>query len=69
MPRRVNGLLVAGRCISGSHEAMASYRVQIIAMATGVAAGVAAAQAAQQEIEPRQVDVSRIQSVVFEART
>ena len=49
VPRSVNGLLVAGRCISGSHEAMASYRVQVIAMATGVAAGVAAAQAAQQD--------------------
>ena len=66
VPRRVNGLLVAGRCISGSHEAMASYRVQVIAMGMGVAAGVAAAQAAQQNIEPRDVDVSGIQQVVFE---
>lgn len=69
VPQRIRGLLVAGRCISGSHEAMASYRVQVIAMATGVAAGVAAAQAAQQAIEPRDVDVAKIQSVVFEERT
>jgi hypothetical protein len=69
VPERIDGLLVAGRCISGTHEAMASYRVQVIAMATGVAAGVAAAQAAQQGIEPRAVDVSRIQSVVFQAKT
>jgi len=69
VPERIDGLLVAGRCISGTHEAMASYRVQVIAMATGVAAGVAAAQAAQQGIEPRAVDVSRIQSVLFQART
>ncbi len=68
VPHRVRGLLVAGRCISGSHEAMASYRVQVIAMATGVAAGVAAAQAVQQDIEPRDVDVAKIQSVVFEER-
>jgi hypothetical protein len=65
VPRTVNGLLVAGRCISGSHEALASYRVQVIAMATGVAAGVAAAQAVEQGCEPRAVDVARIQAVVF----
>lgn len=66
VPQRVDGLLVAGRCISGSHEAMASYRVQVIAMATGVAAGVAAALAARRNIEPRDVDVSRIQEIVFQ---
>ncbi|MBI5686825.1 MAG: FAD-dependent oxidoreductase [Verrucomicrobia bacterium] len=66
VPRSANGLLVAGRCISGSHEAMASYRVQVIAMGTGVAAGVAAAEAAQKNIEPRDVEVGKIQSVVFE---
>ena len=65
VPKSVNGLLVAGRCISGSHEAMASYRVQVIAMATGVAAGVAAAQASQRNIEPRDVDVAQVQSVVI----
>jgi hypothetical protein len=69
VPQRINGLLVAGRCISGTHEAMASYRVQVIAMATGVAAGVAAAQAAQRDIEPRAVDVSEIQRIVFAAKT
>lgn len=67
VPKRVNGLLVAGRCISGTHEAMASYRVQVIAMATGVAAGTAAALAAQQRIEPRDVKVKEIQDIVFAA--
>ncbi len=61
----VDGWLVAGRCISGSHEAMASYRGQVIAMATGVAAGVAASLASGQNIEPREVKVSQIQDVVF----
>ncbi|NLS90793.1 MAG: FAD-dependent oxidoreductase [Planctomycetaceae bacterium] len=65
LPRGIEGLLVAGRSISGSHEAMASYRVQVIAMATGVAAGVAAAQAAKQGILPRAVEVAKIQEVVF----
>nr|MDQ3571066.1 FAD-dependent oxidoreductase [Actinomycetota bacterium] len=39
VPRQVDGLLVAGRCISGTHEAHSSYRVTPIAMATGQAAG------------------------------
>lgn len=62
VPRDVDGLLVAGRCISGSHEAHASYRVQQIAIAIGAASGTAAALAAMKGIEPRHVDVSQIQS-------
>lgn len=65
VPQRVNGLLVAGRCISGSHEAMASYRVQVIAMGIGVAAGVAAAQASARNVEPRDVDVPKVQEIAF----
>jgi hypothetical protein len=55
LPKGIDGLLTAGRCISGSHEAMASYRVQVIAMGTGVAAGAAAALAAEKDVAPRQV--------------
>jgi len=65
VPKSVNGLLMAGRCISGSHEAMASYRVQVIAMSTGIAAGTAAALAAQHNIEPREVPVKNLQDIVF----
>lgn len=65
LPRGIEGLLTAGRCISGSHEAMASYRVQVIAMATGVAAGAAGALAAKQGIATRGVDVAAIQQIVF----
>ena len=67
IPRSVKGLLVAGRCISGTHEAMASYRVQVIAMAIGAAAGAAAAQAAERNIEPRDVDVASVQRTVFQS--
>lgn len=45
-PRGVEGLLVAGRCISGTHEAHASYRVTGTCMGMGQAAGLAAAMAA-----------------------
>ena len=47
MPKNAEGLIVAGRCISGTHEAHSSYRVMPIVMATGQAAGVTAALAAK----------------------
>ena len=64
VPRDTDGLLLAGRCISGSHEAHASYRVQCIAMATGAAAGAAAALAAQNHLQPKNVDVKAIQKIL-----
>jgi hypothetical protein len=64
VPKKIDGLLLAGRCISGSHDAHASYRVQCIAMATGAAAGAAAAQAARQKVQPRAVDVADVQTAL-----
>lgn len=64
VPRKVDGLLLAGRCISGSHDAHASYRVQCIAMATGAAAGTGAAVAVQRGIQPRAVDVGEVQKAL-----
>jgi hypothetical protein len=62
IPRGADGLLVAGRCISGTHEAQSSYRAMPIAMATGQAAGVCAAMAAGRTIEPRDVPISEVQA-------
>jgi hypothetical protein len=45
VPEGLDGLLVGGRCISGSHIAHASYRVTGNCMAMGQAAGLAAAMA------------------------
>lgn len=62
LPRAVDGLLVAGRCISGTHAAMSSYRVMPVAMAIGQGAGVCAALAARARALPRSVphrDVQR----------
>jgi hypothetical protein len=64
VPRDIDGLIVAGRCISGSHDAHASYRVQCIAMAIGAAAGAAAATAVEQGVHPRAVDVARVQRLL-----
>ncbi|MDQ0288281.1 FAD-dependent oxidoreductase [Oligosphaera ethanolica] len=61
VPKDVEGLLLAGRCISASHEAHASLRVMCIAMATGAAAGAAAAWAAQHGVSTRAVPVAELQ--------
>jgi FAD dependent oxidoreductase len=61
MPRNVEGLIVAGRCISGTHEAHSSYRVMPIVMATGQAAGVCGAIAARRGVLPREVAAAEVQ--------
>jgi glycine/D-amino acid oxidase-like deaminating enzyme len=66
VPRQVEDLLVAGRCISVTHEALGSVRVVAQCMAMGQAAGTAAAIAVQQRISPRQVDVAAVQASLKE---
>src|SRR5262245_35753572 len=61
MPRNAEGLVGAGRCISGTHEAHSSYRVMPIVMATGQAAGVTAALAARRGVRPREILVKEVQ--------
>jgi hypothetical protein len=62
LPQGVDRLVVAGRCISGTHEAHSSYRVMPIAMATGQAAGVCAALAARAAGKtPRDLPAAQVQ--------
>jgi glycine/D-amino acid oxidase-like deaminating enzyme len=61
LPQRVDNLLVAGRCISGTHEAHSSYRVMPISMATGHAAGVCAALTSRGHGIARDVDTGDVQ--------
>ena len=65
LPQGVDGLVVAGRCLSGTHEAHSSYRVMPIVMATGQAAGVCAALAAQRNLSPRAVPVGDVQATLL----
>jgi hypothetical protein len=62
LPLGIEGLLVAGRCLSASHDAHASVRSMAQCMAMGQAAGLAAAQAVQTGKTPRQIDVRRLQA-------
>jgi hypothetical protein len=61
IPKAIEGLLVAGRCISVDHMALGSVRGIPLCIATGQAAGTAAAIAARDEIIPRKVDIFKLQ--------
>jgi len=50
-------LLVAGRCVSATHEALGAIRVMPPSFAMGEAAGTAAALAIQEGVPPRAVPI------------
>jgi hypothetical protein len=56
VPVDLDNVLVAGRCLSATHDAHASVRSMAQCMATGQAAGTAAALAAADRAEPVRVD-------------
>lgn len=60
----LDNLLVAGRCISATHEACAAVRVTPILMAISEGAGTAAAIAAKQGIGVAAIDVARLQNLL-----
>ena len=61
VPQGVDNLLVAGRCISATHEAQASIRIMPIVCCLGEAAGTAAGVAAQDGSKFKLVDVKKVQ--------
>lgn len=65
VPINRDQLLVAGRSISATHEAMAAIRVMPPAFAMGEAAGTAAAIAAEHRLPPRNVDISTLQGALI----
>lgn len=67
VPQRVENLLVAGRAISGTHRAHASYRVMSICMAMGQAAGIAAALCRRAGVSPRNLDPGDLRRALAEA--
>lgn len=61
VPATLDNLLVAGRSISATHEAMAATRVMPPAFAMGEAAGTAAAIAMEYRVKVRDVDRTTLQ--------
>jgi len=64
VPQRVEGLLVAGRCISTDHQAHGTTRVSPTCMAFGQAAGAAAALALRHGVQPRHVPVAELRATL-----
>jgi hypothetical protein len=66
VPLKVDGLLVAGRCISSTHEAVGAIRYLPASFATGEAAGTAAALSILANVRPRVLDVPALQKRLVE---
>ena len=64
IPRGMEGLLLSGRNISGTHIAHSNFRVMPICAGIGAAAGAAAALAVKNRVGLRDVDVRKIQQAL-----
>ncbi len=66
LPEGVEGMLVAGRCFSATHDAHASARSMATCMAMGQAAGTAAAMSVASQATPRSVGHAALRSCLLE---
>ena len=64
VPEKIDGLLLSGRNISGTHIAHSNYRVMPICVGIGAAAGAAAALAVKRGVQPRDIEVSELQPML-----
>ena len=62
LPVNVEGLLLSGRNISGTHMAHSNYRVMPICVGIGEACGIAAALAVKKGVTPREITAAEIQA-------
>jgi hypothetical protein len=66
VPRLVDGLLIAGRCISSEQQPYESHRAMAPIMAIGEAAGTAAAICVDEKVIPRNLNVPSLQRRLIE---
>ena len=64
LPRETDNLLVAGRCLSATHEAHSAVRIMPICTCMGEAAGVAAAQAVHTATNAHTLDIHAVQQTL-----
>jgi hypothetical protein len=62
LPRNLKNVLIAGRCLSASHDAHASVRSMGQCMAMGQAVGTVAALAVRESIAPKDLPIQQIQA-------
>jgi hypothetical protein len=60
LPKKVDNLFVAGRCVSADRMVHGSIRVMPACFITGQAAGMAAALVSQEQKTSRQIDISKL---------
>ena len=65
MAKKVDGLVLSGRCISCEQGPFQSARSMAPAMAVGHASGCAAALAATRNVLPRKLDVKELQKLLL----
>jgi len=66
LPQNVDNLIVAGRCVSSTHEAQGSLRVMPPSFNMGQAAGTAAAIATMDQVKVRQVNIAKLRKMLLE---
>ena len=64
LPEKLEGLLMAGRCISATHVAASAGKSMGNCVATGHAAGLAAALSVKKQCLPRELKVSQLQDAL-----
>ena len=65
LPKMVDGLLVAGRCMSSDQIAYESWRAMAHVLCIGEGAGVAAALSARENVQPRNVNIQALQETLL----
>lgn len=66
VPQKIENLLVAGRCISTTHEAFGCTRPTAQCMVTGQAAGTAGALCVKNKVKPRHLEAIKLRKVLVE---
>ncbi|MEK7432001.1 MAG: FAD-dependent oxidoreductase [Cyanobacteriota bacterium] len=64
IPQNIDNLLVAGRCISATHEAQASVRITATCTAMGEAVGYASALCLQNNVKPIDLNIQELQKCI-----
>ncbi len=66
IPKDSENMLVAGRCVSATHEAQASIRIMPIVCTLGQAAGTAVAVAFKDKADVKSVDIKKVQKILVD---
>lgn len=67
LPKGTDNLLVAGRCLSATHEAMGTARIMGVVMCQGQAVGTAAALAIKDGVSLREINIPALQETLVKA--